>query len=131
MVQNEYDSKVQDFVTGGFKKRRIDQISKPSADRVNNDVSPIEHVNNYFKKLKRARGHESQTYSSDEEEKYEENWMIKRDDNRYKKDTDEPAADNDEQPQQNKVLEEIDLKFPGFRKGPTYIKLENTCASLL
>ena len=96
MVQNEYDSKVQDFVTGGFKKRRIDQISKPSADRVNNDVSPIEHVNNYFKKLKRARGHESQTYSSDEEEKYEENWMIKRDDNRYKEDTDEPAADNDE-----------------------------------
>ena len=109
----------------------MDQISKPLAGGVNNDISPVEHVNNYFKKLKRARGHGSQTYSSDEEEKYEENWMIKRDDNRYKEDTDEPAAENDEQPQQNKVLKEIDLKFPGFRKGPTYVKLENTCASLL
>ena len=46
----------------------MDQISKPSADGINKDISPIEHVNNYFKKLKRARGHESQTYSSDEED---------------------------------------------------------------
>ena len=88
---------MQNFVTGGFKKRRIDQITKPLTDEANTDVSPVEHVNNYFKKLKKARGHDSQSLSSDEEEKFEENWMIKRDDNRYKDETPDPTVpDNSE-----------------------------------
>ena len=34
----------------------MDQITKPSVDRLNNDVSPVEHVNNYFKKFEISTG---------------------------------------------------------------------------
>lgn len=69
------------------KKRTYDQITKASSTETapgGHEISPVVHVSNYFKKLKRARDDENE--SSDQEVPFaevEENWMVKRDDTRY------------------------------------------------
>ena len=67
------------------KKRKFDQITKASPTETN-DVSPVTHVSNYFKKLKRAQEDDTGDISSDEEvlaQEVEENWVVRRDDQRY------------------------------------------------
>ena len=84
-------------MTGGKlpnKKRSFDQITKVSSTETRNDISPVTHVSNYFKKLKRAQENDTGDISSDEEvpiQEVEENWMVKRDDQRYHEEINDTA----------------------------------------
>ena len=55
---------MQDFVAFGSKKRAADLITKADSERdaenTLKELSPVEHVHNYFKKLKKAREDDSE-----------------------------------------------------------------------
>lgn len=50
---------MQNFVAYGSKKRTVDMITKDDNTQIQasqvKELSPIEHVHNYFKRLKKAR----------------------------------------------------------------------------
>ena len=100
-------------------------------------MSPVTHVSNYFKKLKRAQEDETGDISSDEEvlaQEVEENWMVKRDDQRYHEEVNDPEEKNeveDQGEQSCAMINDLALKNPSFRKSPAYSKLEEQSISLI
>ena len=118
------------------KKRKFDQITKASpTDTV--EVSPVTHVSNYFKKLKRAQEDDTGDISSDEEvqaQEVEENWVVRRDDQRYHEEVNDQVENNEEEDQREQscaIINDLAQKYPGFRKSAAYTKLEEQSISLI
>ena len=60
---------MQDYVSLGSKKRTLDMKTQPDPAAETNqmkELSPVEHINKYFKKLKRAREEDADCDESSE-----------------------------------------------------------------
>ena len=135
----------------------------PSGDDLGNEqkqYSPIEHINKYFMKLKRAREDIIENESGDECSAFtnfpeimtaapkfnnepfktpvlkQENWMIKRQEKNPSTANNEEAsekvtANTTAIAESSNPLAELEKRFPGFKKSANYLKLEQQSKNVI
>ena len=90
------------------------------------ELSPVEHIAKYFKRLKQARDEDD---GNEPEQSQimrpppvlrQESWTIKRSES-----TTQPSTAHTNSVSENSdPLADLDKRFPGFKKGKGYLKLE-------